>query len=130
MELTPDNLKQNKGNLQHIEMAYSTEDSGSSDNDSDDDDYEDKYVERKMKSEGNLNGIKRRSSGEDAKVSISLRDHKEMKAVEIKEEEPSLTITPTIKDEVEREFLARLNQFMSERAYPYPKQFWMGLRDG
>lgn len=132
LQLTPDALKPNKSKQKHLEIEYSEDDSESSDDDSDDDDYEDKYVERKMKYDGNLNGSKRRSSGEDTRIPRDVKEQKELKAVyeEIKEEEPILSVTPTIKDEVEREFLARLNQFMSERAYPCPKQFWMGLRDG
>lgn len=30
----------------------------------------------------------------------------------------------------ERDFLRRLHDFMSQRAYPFPKLVWMGLRDG
>ena len=106
-----------------------SEDETESSDDDNDEDYEDKYVERKMKSESN--GPKRRSSDEGGKVTdIKDEDDDDDFKDDVKEEEPLFSVLPTIKDEVEREFLTRLNQFMNERAFPFPKQTWMGLREG
>lgn len=91
----------------------------SSDDDQEDEDYDDKYVNRKMKQEG---GSKRQNSNSEDGNERSLQTISQLlPAIQMRLDS---TKSP---DEVD--FLIRLNSFMAERAYAYPKIIW-GLRDG
>lgn len=91
----------------------------SSDDDQEDEDYDDKYVNRKMKQEG---GNKRQNSNSEEGNERSLQTISQLlPAIQMR--------LDSSKTPEEVDFLIRLNSFMAERAYAYPKIIW-GLRDG
>lgn len=103
-------------NKRKRKAGESEDDSSSDDDNQQDEDYDDKYVNRKLKQES---GTKRQSSKEEDdpnKPNYQLM--------------PSLQIAAdSTKSPDELDFLIRLNTFMADRAYAYPKLIW-GLRDG
>lgn len=99
--------------------------SSSSEDNQHDEDYDDKYVNRKLKQES---GSKRTHS--------SKEDFMHEDGIDNKSNLSLSHLMPTIqipldasKSSEEVDFLIRLNTFMAERAYAYPKLVW-GLQDG
>ena len=134
MQITP-SKSTNTRQLAKNNSAVSDEDDETSDDEDDneeDEDYDDKYINRKLKQEsgGNGSGTKRQNSsnsGNEDKVKIEKDQPKSVPISPMSQQIPiNLDIIRSIE---EQEFMARLNKFMSERAYAYPKLIW-SLRDG
>lgn len=108
LPLTPIKPSTNKRKLK---TEVSDDDGEMSSDDDKDEDYDDKYVNRKMKQEG---GSKRQNSNSEDGIQL-------LPAIQMR--------LDSTKSPDEADFLIRLNSFMAERAYAYPKIIW-GLRDG
>lgn len=104
-------------------MSEDDKESSSSDDNQQDEDYDDKYVNRKLKQES---GSKRPHSSKEDFMHEDGIDHKSNLSHLL----PAIQIPlDSSKSSDELDFLIRLNRFMADRAYAYPKLIW-GLQDG
>lgn len=107
------NKRKRKGDLSDDDAESSPDD------DQEDEDYDDKYVNRKLKQDG---GSKRQNSNSE--------DGNERSAQTITQLLPAIQMRlDSSKSSEEVDFLIRLNSFMAERAYAYPKII-LGLKEG
>lgn len=113
LPLTP--LKSSTNKRKRKADVSDDDEQSSSDDDQEDEDYGEKQS-RKSKQP-----LKRQSSSKDEDEDVKLSPHQLASLMQI----PS----DSSKTPEEVDFLIRLNTFMAERAYAYPKLVW-GLRDG
>lgn len=133
MQITPSKSTTTKKRAKNNAVSDEEDESSDDEDDNDEDeDYDDKYINRKLKQEsgGTGSGTKRQNSsnsGNEDKIKIEKDQPKSVSISPISQQIPiNLDIIRSIE---EQEFMARLNKFMSERAYAYPKLIW-SLRDG
>lgn len=132
MQITPSKSTNTRKRAKNAVSDEEDESSDDEDDNEEDEDYDDKYINRKLKQEsgGNNSGAKRQcssNSGNEDKIKIEKDQPKSVPISPMSQQIPiNLDIIRSIE---EQEFMARLNKFMSERAYAYPKLIW-SLRDG
>lgn len=133
MQITPSKSTTTKKRAKNNAVSDEEDESSDDEDDNDEDeDYDDKYINRKLKQEsgGTGSGTKRQNSsnsGNEDKIKIEKDQPKLVSISPMSQQIPiNLDIIRSIE---EQEFMARLNKFMSERAYAYPKLIW-SLRDG
>lgn len=132
MQITPSKSTNTRKRAKNAVSDEEDESSDDEDDNEEDEDYDDKYINRKLKQEsgGNSSGTKRQcssNSGNEDKIKIEKDQPKSVSISPMSQQIPiNLDIIRSIE---EQEFMARLNKFMSERAYAYPKLIW-SLRDG
>lgn len=135
MQITPSKSTNTRKRAKNTSAVSDEEDESSDDEDDneEDEDYDDKYINRKLKQEsgGNGSGTKRQNSsnsGNEDKIKIEKDLPKAVSIPPLMSQQIPINLD-IVRSIEEQEFMARLNKFMSERAYAYPKLIW-SLRDG